>query len=191
MLANLATQLFEHGRITTTETRARRVQPLAEKLITKAKRGDLHSRRLVMATVTDPTVVHVLFTDIAPAVANRAGGYTRITKVGNRKGDNAPMALLEIVTEEVASKEKTKKAESSKRPVKAAAAAAVPEPVVEAVEDTDAEQAEDAAGEATAELADEAEQASAEAEAETDADAEEAAKEAMEEESIIEETEEK
>jgi len=121
MLNNLATQLFEHGHITTTETRARRVQPLAEKLITKAKRGDLHSRRMVMRTVTDPTVVHVLFTQIAPSVAGRDGGCTRITKVGNRKGDNAPMALLEIVTEPVVKKAATKKAApASKRPVKVA-----------------------------------------------------------------------
>jgi large subunit ribosomal protein L17 len=124
ILANLATQLFEHGRITTTETRAKRVQPLAEKLINKAKRGDLHSRRLVMQTVKDPTVVHVLFTEIAPAVANREGGYTRITKVGNRKGDNAPMAVIEVITEEVKPKAKTKKADSSKRPTKVEAAKA-------------------------------------------------------------------
>ena len=99
IMANLASQLFEHGRITTTEPRARRVQPLAEKLITKAKRGDLHARRTVMRTITDPTVVHVLFTEIAPAVAGREGGCTRITKLGPRKGDNAPMALIELVTE--------------------------------------------------------------------------------------------
>jgi len=98
ILANLASQLFEHGRITTTESRARRVQPLAEKLITKAKRGDLHARRVVLRTITDTTVVHVLFTEIAPTVAARDGGCTRITKIGSRKGDNAPMALLELVT---------------------------------------------------------------------------------------------
>uniref|UniRef100_S0DDH6 Putative 50S ribosomal protein n=1 Tax=termite gut metagenome TaxID=433724 RepID=S0DDH6_9ZZZZ len=140
ILANLATQLFEHGRITTTETRAKRVQPLAEKLISRAKRGDLHSRRVVMQTVTDPTVVHVLFTEIAEAVAKREGGYTRITKVGNRKGDNAPMAVIEVVTEEVNPKPKTKKAESARRTPKAAAdsveaGAEVPADVVEAVEE--------------------------------------------------------
>ena len=102
ILRNLATQLFEHGRITTTETKARRVQPLAEKLITKAKRGDLHSRRLVLQSVTDPAVVRVLFDEIAPAVAEREGGYTRITKLGPRKGDNAPMAMIEVITEAVA-----------------------------------------------------------------------------------------
>ncbi|QXT62130.1 50S ribosomal protein L17 [Tessaracoccus palaemonis] len=104
ILRNLATQLFEHGRITTTETKARRVQPLAEKLITKAKRGDLHSRRLVLQSVTDPAVVRVLFDEIAPAVAEREGGYTRITKLGPRKGDNAPMAMIEVITEAVAPK---------------------------------------------------------------------------------------
>ena len=101
ILANLATQLFEHGRITTTEAKARRLRPLAEKLITKAKRGDIHSRRLVLTTVKDKGVVHVLFTEIAPTFADREGGYTRITKVGPRKGDNAPMALIEMVTESV------------------------------------------------------------------------------------------
>jgi large subunit ribosomal protein L17 len=101
ILANLATQLFEHGRIVTTEAKARRLRPLAEKLITKAKRGDIHSRRLVLTTVKDKGVVHILFTEIAPTFADRDGGYTRITKVGPRKGDNAPMALIELVTESV------------------------------------------------------------------------------------------
>jgi large subunit ribosomal protein L17 len=99
MVANLATQLFEHGRITTTEAKARVLRPVAEKLITKAKRGDLHNRREVLKTVRDKTVVHVLFTEIAPTFAERPGGYTRITKIGNRKGDNAPMAVIELVTE--------------------------------------------------------------------------------------------
>lgn len=108
LLANLASQLFEHGRITTTETKAKRVRPLAEKLISKAKRGDLHARRLVMSTITNRDVVHVLFTEIAPALADREGGYTRITKVGNRKGDNAPMAIIEIVTESVEESRKNK-----------------------------------------------------------------------------------
>ena len=101
ILSNLATQLFEHGRIVTTEAKAKRLRPLAEKLITKAKRGDMHSRRLVLTTVKDKGVVHTLFTEIAPTLADREGGYTRITKVGPRKGDNAPMALIEIVTESV------------------------------------------------------------------------------------------
>mgnify|MGYP000957987556 FL=1 len=101
ILRNLATQLIEHGRITTTETKARRVQPLAEKLITKAKRGDLHSRRLVLKSVTDRDVVAKLFEEIAPTLQDRNGGCTRITKIGIRKGDSAPLAVLELVTEPV------------------------------------------------------------------------------------------
>jgi large subunit ribosomal protein L17 len=101
ILANLATQLFEHGRIVTTEAKAKRLRPLAEKLITKAKRGDIHSRRLVLTTVKDKGVVHTLFTEIAPSMADREGGYLRITKVGPRKGDNAPMAMIELVSESV------------------------------------------------------------------------------------------
>ena len=97
ILANLATSLFEHRRITTTETKAKRLRPLAERLITFAKRGDLHARRRVLTVVQDKGVVHVLFTEIAPAVAERQGGYTRITKIGPRKGDNAPMAVIELV----------------------------------------------------------------------------------------------
>jgi large subunit ribosomal protein L17 len=104
MVANLATQLFEHGRITTTETRARVLRPVAEKLITKAKRGDLHNRREVLKTVRNKSVVHTLFTEIAPTFAERPGGYTRITKIGPRKGDNAPMAVIELVTEAYAPK---------------------------------------------------------------------------------------
>ena len=104
ILANLASQLFEHRRIVTTETKAKRLRPVAEKLITKAKRGDIHARREVLKTVRDKGVVHVLFTEIAPTFAGREGGYTRITKVGPRKGDNAPMALIELVTEPVAAK---------------------------------------------------------------------------------------
>ena len=99
ILSNLATQLFEHGRITTTEAKARALRPLAEKLITKAKKGDLHNRREVLKTIRDKSVVHVLFTEIAPTFAERPGGYTRITKIGPRKGDNAPMAVIELVTE--------------------------------------------------------------------------------------------
>ncbi len=104
ILANLASQLFEHGKIVTTETKAKRLRPVAEKLITKAKRGDIHARREVLKTVRDKGVVHVLFTEIAPSFEGREGGYTRITKVGSRKGDNAPMALIELVTEPVAAK---------------------------------------------------------------------------------------
>ena len=125
ILANLASQLFEHGRITTTEAKAKRVQPLAERLISKAKRGDLHNRRIVLSTITDKGVVHTLFTEIAPKLAEREGGYTRITKVGPRKGDNAPMAVIEIVTESV--EESRKNREKGKAAAaKAAAAPAKP-----------------------------------------------------------------
>src|SRR4051812_43679869 len=99
ILSNLATSLFEHGRITTTEAKARVLRPVAEKLITKAKKGDLHNRREVLKTIRNKSVVHVLFTEIAPTFAERPGGYTRITKLGPRKGDNAPMAVIELVTE--------------------------------------------------------------------------------------------
>lgn len=97
ILANLATALFEHGRITTTEAKAKRLRPLAERLITFAKRGDLHARRRVLTVVRDKSVVHALFTEIGPNYATRPGGYTRITKIGPRKGDNAPMAVIELV----------------------------------------------------------------------------------------------
>jgi large subunit ribosomal protein L17 len=127
----LATQLFEHGRILTTEAKAKRLRPLAEKLITKAKRGDIHSRRLVLTTVRDKGVVHTLFTEIAPSLAEREGGYTRITKVGPRKGDNAPMAMIELVTESVEDSRKAnakvaapaKKAPAKKAPAKSASSA--------------------------------------------------------------------
>ena len=153
LLANLASQLFEHGRITTTETKAKRVRPLAEKLISKAKRGDLHARRLVMSTITNRDVVHVLFTEIAPALAEREGGYTRITKVGNRKGDNAPMAVIEIVTESVEEGRKNRgratkaepKAAKTEPKAKAAAVVEEAEPVVEETEPV----AEDDASEST------------------------------------------
>src|SRR5215216_624354 len=119
ILANLASQLFEHGRIVTTEAKAKRLRPLAEKLITKAKRGDIHARRLVLTTVRDKGVVHTLFTEVAPSLADREGGYTRITKVGPRKGDNAPMALIELVRESV---EESRKANAkSAAPAKKAA----------------------------------------------------------------------
>jgi large subunit ribosomal protein L17 len=138
-LSNLATQLFEHGRIVTTEAKAKRLRPLAEKLITKAKRGDIHARRLVLTTVRDKGVVHTLFTEIAPGLADREGGYTRITKVGPRKGDNAPMAVIELVTESVeesrkanakgvapAKKAPAKKAVAKSAPAASTAAAAAP-----------------------------------------------------------------
>ena len=123
ILSNLATALFEHGRITTTEAKARVLRPHAEKLITKAKKGDLHNRREVLKTIRDKSVVHVLFTEIAPTFADRPGGYTRITKIGPRKGDNAPMAVIELVTEAY-----SPKAPATRR----TAAAAAPAPVKEA-----------------------------------------------------------
>ncbi|WFF31410.1 50S ribosomal protein L17 [Propionibacterium freudenreichii] len=113
ILANLATQLFEHGKITTTQTKARRVQPFAEQLITKAKRGDLHSRRLAAKTVKDKFVLHRLFDEIAPTMAEREGGYTRVTKIGNRKGDNAPMAVIELITEKPSVKAAPKAADKA------------------------------------------------------------------------------
>jgi large subunit ribosomal protein L17 len=125
IISNLATALFEHGRITTTEAKARVLRPHAEKLITKAKKGDLHNRREVLKTIRDKSVVHTLFTDIAPTFAERPGGYTRITKIGPRKGDNAPMAVIELVTE--AYKPSAPKAKKT-----AAPAAAAPAPVEEA-----------------------------------------------------------
>ncbi|MEV7777897.1 50S ribosomal protein L17 [Kitasatospora sp. NPDC088351] len=97
LLAGLCRELFQYGRITTTEAKARRMRPLAEKLITKAKKGDIHNRRLVRKTITDIAVLHTLFTEIAPRYENRPGGYTRITKIGPRRGDNAPMAVIELV----------------------------------------------------------------------------------------------
>jgi len=126
ILANLATQLFQHGKITTTEAKAKRLQPLAERLISKAKRGDLHNRRLVLQTITDPGVVHILFADIAPKVAERNGGYTRITKIGPRKGDNAPMAVIELVTETVEESRKAKEKGAAKKAEPAKAAAKAP-----------------------------------------------------------------
>src|SRR5687767_2418448 len=156
MLSNLATALFEHGRITTTETRARLLRPVAEKLITKAKRGDLHNRREVLKTVRDKSVVHTLFTEIAPSFSERPGGYTRITKIGPRKGDNAPMAVIELVTEPYSPKPARapkKKAEPKKteEPAKAA-------PVVEdEVEETEVvDEAPEADVDGPTELAEEA-----------------------------------
>ncbi len=153
MLANLSTQLFEHGRITTTETKAKRLRPVAERLITFAKRGDLHARRRVLSVIGDKEVVHVLFAEIAPQVAERDGGYTRITKIGNRKGDNAPMARIELVLEPVTPKKK-----ATKKAAPAAEAAPVVEeapaeeaPVEETAADAGAEsQAEGEAAEAAA-----------------------------------------
>jgi large subunit ribosomal protein L17 len=135
LLANLAKSLFEHGRITTTEAKARRLRPYAERLITKAKKGDIHNRRLVLEKITDKSVVHTLFTEIAPRYAERPGGYTRITKIGNRRGDNAPMAIIELVEGEIAKKATVAEAEAAaKRAVKEAEAKAEAAETTEAVE---------------------------------------------------------
>ena len=148
IVSNLATTLFEHGRITTTEAKARVLRPVAEKLITKAKKGDLHNRRQVLATIRDKGVVHTLFEEIAPRYAERPGGYTRITKIGPRKGDNAPMAVIELVTEEYTPQARTTKA----APAAPAPAASEEAPVAAAdvEEPADEAAAEDAPAEETA-----------------------------------------
>ncbi|MFI2607050.1 MULTISPECIES: 50S ribosomal protein L17 [unclassified Kitasatospora] len=136
LLAGLARELFQYGRITTTEAKARRLRPLAEKLITKAKKGDIHNRRLVRKTITDVSVLHTLFTEIAPRYENRPGGYTRITKIGPRRGDNAPMAVIELVEALTVAQTAVGEAEAAtKRAVKEADAK------VEATETEAAEQA--------------------------------------------------
>jgi large subunit ribosomal protein L17 len=153
ILANLATSLFEHDSITTTEAKAKRLRPLAERLVTFAKRGDLHARRRVLSVVQDKGVVHRLFTEIAPDMAERNGGYTRITKIGPRKGDNAPMAVIELVREPIAKKATVKEAEAAtKRAAKqaeakdAAAQTKAAEEEAKAAEATEATEAtEDAA----------------------------------------------
>jgi len=145
MLANLAAALFTHKSIKTTETKAKRLRPLAERLVTFAKRGDLHARRRVLSIIGDKEVVHVLFTEIAPLVADREGGYTRITKVGNRKGDNAPMAVIELVLEPVNPKPKSaKKSAAASAAAPAAAAAPVEEAPADEVEVDEAEATADA-----------------------------------------------
>ena len=126
ILGNLATALFQHGRITTTEAKARRLRPIAERLITFAKRGDLHARRQVMTIVRDKGAVHTLFTEIGPAFSTRQGGYTRITKIGPRKGDNAPMAVIELVREKTVTSEATRAARAAASAAKKAAAEGVP-----------------------------------------------------------------
>ena len=193
ILANLASQLFEHGRIVTTEAKAKRLRPLAEKLITKAKRGDIHARRLVLTTVRDKGVVHTLFTEIAPSLADREGGYTRITKVGPRKGDNAPMAVIELVSESVEESRKanakaaapTKKAPAKKAaksaPSAAPTAAAAPAsaaaaPVAEVAPPAEPQPAETSPAETLVEETSELEDATAEQQQPSDdSSAEEAA----------------
>ena len=149
ILANLATALFEHGRITTTEAKARRLRPVAERLITFAKRGDLHARRQVLTVVTDKGVVHRLFAELAPGFSERDGGYTRITKIGPRKGDNAAMAVIELLHEEPVAAKSRRRARRSEPKAAAAAAPAA----AEAEADETAVEAE-ASAEAEAEVTD-------------------------------------
>jgi large subunit ribosomal protein L17 len=142
MLANLATSLFEHGRITTTEAKAKRLRPFAEKLVTFAKRGDLHARRQVMTQIRDKDVVHHLFAEIGPRYENRPGGYTRIVKVGPRKGDNAPMAVIELVEGLTVAQQavgEAERARGTRFASGAGAAAASGEVTADAVETADAE----------------------------------------------------
>jgi len=183
MMANLATALFEHGKITTTEARARRLRPLAERLITFAKRGDLHARRQVLTVVTDKRVVHNLFADIGPGFASRDGGYTRITKIGPRKGDNAPLAVIELVQEEAAPRTRRRRARRAAPPAARAgrgkaAAATVSEETAEApveAETAETETAETAEASAETEAAETEAAETAEASAETEAAETEAA----------------
>ncbi|HUY46601.1 MAG TPA: 50S ribosomal protein L17 [Streptosporangiaceae bacterium] len=172
MLANLATALFEHGKITTTEARARRLRPFAERLITFAKRGDLHARRQVLTVVTDKGVVHTLFTEIGPQFAARDGGYTRITKIGPRKGDNAPLAVIELIQEEADAKPRRRRgrrAQPAARPARAGAAA----PAEDAAQAEDVAEADDVAlADGETEGADADTDAADTDEADTDEDAE-------------------
>jgi large subunit ribosomal protein L17 len=165
MLANLATALFEHGKITTTEARARRLRPVAERLITFAKRGDLHARRQVLTVVTDKTVVKTLFDEIGPSFTTRAGGYTRITKVGPRKGDNAAMAVIELITEDAQAKPQRRRA---RRAQPAAGGAARGRGRTATAADADADAAEAAVADASADEAEASADEASDAEA-TDA----------------------
>jgi large subunit ribosomal protein L17 len=156
ILANLATALFQHGRITTTEAKARRLRPVAERLITFAKRGDLHARRHVLTVVTDKGVVHQLFTEIGPEFSERDGGYTRITKIGPRKGDNAAMAVIELVRGEPVAAKPRRRTRRATAEAPAAAAAADTDTITETDEAPADEAPEAAADEVTDESADEA-----------------------------------
>jgi large subunit ribosomal protein L17 len=172
ILANLATALFEHGRITTTEAKARRLRPVAERLITFAKRGDLHARRHVMTIVTDKGVVHQLFTVIAPEFSERDGGYTRITKIGPRKGDNAAMAVIELVRGEVVAAKPRRRARRA-APASAAPASTAPASAATATAEADEAAVTDEAPAADTEetqddLADEAGEADEDDEADED-----------------------
>jgi large subunit ribosomal protein L17 len=173
ILANLATSLFEHGSITTTEAKARMLRPFAERLITKAKRGDLHNRRQVMTVIRDKTIVHVLFTEIGPRFAERPGGYTRITKIGPRKGDNAPMAVIELVEAEFTPKARTGSSASAAK--KAAPAAPTAEETTAGETTVEAADGADVTSEEVAEEAVESEGESIDADADRSVEAEPAA----------------
>ena len=173
ILANLATALFQHGRITTTEAKAKRLRPVAERLITFAKRGDLHARRHVLTVVTDKGVVHQLFTEIAPEFSERDGGYTRITKIGPRKGDNAAMAVIELVRGEPVAARPRRRA----RRAAAEATAAAPARGTAAAAEADVEATDAAAGTAAATAAEAAEAAEADEVQDVDDVADEAADE--------------
>ena len=164
LLANLAAALFTHKSIKTTETKAKRLRPLAERLITFAKRGDLLARRRVLSVIGDKEVVHILFAEIAPLVAEREGGYTRITKVGNRKGDNAPMAVIELVLEPVNPKPKSAKKAAPAAAAPAAEEAPAEETPAEALAPEVEEESTDEAAAAGAESPEEGEAAEAAAE---------------------------
>jgi large subunit ribosomal protein L17 len=171
MLANLATSLFEHGRITTTEANAKRLRPFAEKLVTFAKRGDLHARRQVMTVIRDKDVVHTLFAEIGPRYENRPGGYTRITKVGSRKGDNAPMAVIELVEaltvaqQAVGEAERARGTRFASRSGAASAAGEVTADAIEAADETPADDTttDETTTDAEADATDEADATTAEA----------------------------
>jgi large subunit ribosomal protein L17 len=169
MLSNLATALFQHGRITTTEAKAKRLSPLADRLVTFAKRGDLHARRKVMTVIRDKSVVHELFTEIGPSYAGRPGGYTRITKIGPRKGDNAPMAVIELV--EPMAEAVVKEAESAAKRAARESAALADEVTeeVEAAADKAIDEVEAAAETPEAQAAAREQVEAAEAQAEADA----------------------
>lgn len=178
ILANLATALFEHGRITTTEAKARRLRPVAERLISKAKRGDLHARRQVLSTIRDKDIVHVLFAEIGPRYENRNGGYTRIVKIGPRKGDNAPMAVIELV-EPLAEQVVTEATSATRRAAQTAAPAAAAATAAEVTdapadeskaETTEAEAAVDEAAGSEEAASDTADEAPADASDEATAD---------------------
>ncbi|PZF84938.1 50S ribosomal protein L17 [Jiangella anatolica] len=171
ILANLATALFEHGRITTTEAKARRLRPVAERLISKAKRGDLHARRQVLSTIRDKDVVHVLFAEIGPRYENRNGGYTRIVKIGPRKGDNAPMAVIELV-EPLAEQVVTEATSATRRAAQTAAPAAAAATTAEVTDvPADETKVETTEAEAAVDEATGSEEAAADAEAPADAEA--------------------